>query len=158
MPWLVAGGPDVLDKAEMKRRVEALRRELEAEQTVVAYFAPRGIGPTAWTTAGKKDSQVRRRFMLVGQTLDGMRVWDIRRAVQAVKAVPGMGKASVTVRAQGTMGVNALYAALFEPAVTRLDLSALPKSHLEGPDYLGVMRFTDIPQTLELAKKRGLME
>jgi dienelactone hydrolase len=154
MPWPVEGGANTLSEAEMKSRLENLRRELEAGKTVVAYFAPRGIGPTAWTTAGKKDSQVRRRFMLLGQTLDGMRVWDIRRAAQAVRTVPGLDKASVTVRAQGPMGVNALYAALFEPAIARLQLSALPQSHAEGPDYLGVMRITDILQTLETAKER----
>jgi dienelactone hydrolase len=157
MPWPVDGGASAPDKAEMKSRLENLRRELEMEKAAVAYFAPRGVGPTAWTTAGKRDSQVRRRFMLLGQTLDGMRVWDIRRAVQALQTVPGLGKGTVTIRAVGKMGVNALYAALFEPAVTRLDLSALPKSHLQGPDYLGVMRFTDIPQTLEIAEEKSEM-
>ena len=49
-----------------------------------AYVCPRGIGPAAWTGDEKKQTQIRRRFMLLGQTLDGMRVWDIRRTIQAL--------------------------------------------------------------------------
>jgi hypothetical protein len=44
------------------------------------------------------------------------------------------------------MAVNTLYAALFEPNVRKLELTNLPKSHLEGPDYLGVLKLCDLPQ------------
>jgi hypothetical protein len=47
------------------------------------------------------------------------------------------------------MGVNALYAALFEPAVRKLDLVDLPQSQMQGPDYLNVLKVTDIPQVTE---------
>ena len=53
--------------------------------------------------------------MLLGQTLDGMRVWDIRCAVQVLRSVPGMDTANIGLHAEGPMAVNALYAALFEP-------------------------------------------
>src|SRR5262249_56879890 len=46
----------------------------------MAYVAPRGVGPTAWDQTEKKQIQIRRRFQLLGQTLDGMRVWGVRRA------------------------------------------------------------------------------
>ena len=52
----------------------------------LAFLAPRGIGLTDWRrgfndhqTIAKKEIQIRRRYMQVGQTLDGMRVWDIQR-------------------------------------------------------------------------------
>ena len=57
--------------------------------------------------------------------------------------------AKVELAASGPMGVNALYASLFEASVRHVELNALPTSHLEGPDYLGVLRLTDIPQVLE---------
>ena len=38
----------------------------------MAYVAPRGIGPTAWGQAERRQTQVRRRFTLLGQTLDGI--------------------------------------------------------------------------------------
>jgi hypothetical protein len=78
-----------------------------------------------------------------------MRVWDIRCAVQALHSVPGTGAAKIELQAEGTMAVNALYAALFEPEVCRLDLTNLPKSQREGPDYLNVLKITDIPQVME---------
>jgi hypothetical protein len=52
------------------------------------------------------------------------------------------------------MGVNALYAALFEPAIRDLELSDLPNSHAAGPDYLNVLQLLDIPQALALAGER----
>ena len=42
----------------------------------MAYLAPRGDGPTAWSQGERKQTHIRRRFMLLGQTLDGMRVWE----------------------------------------------------------------------------------
>jgi hypothetical protein len=52
------------------------------------------------------------------------------------------------------MGVNALYAALFEPNVRRLELEQLPKSHMAGADYLNVLKVLDIPQALQMAAER----
>ena len=84
--------------------------------------------------------------MLLGQTLDGMRVWDIRRAVQAVQSLPETKSAQIELWAGDGMAVNALYAALFEPGVRKVDLENLPKSQISGPDYLGVLKVTDIPE------------
>jgi hypothetical protein len=80
-----------------------------------------------------------------------MRVWDIRRAIQAVHFVREAQTAQIELRASRTMGVNALYAALFETSVRRLEVNELPASHMEGPDYLNVLRVLDIPQALEIA-------
>jgi dienelactone hydrolase len=138
---------DVAAFAELKSRVQAGR--------ALAFVAPRGVGPTAWTGDEKRRTQIRRRFMLLGQTLDGMRVWDIRRAVQALREALGAKALPLTLRGHGTMGVNALYAAFFEPGVKGLELSRLPASHREGPDYLNVLKILDIPQALELARARA---
>jgi hypothetical protein len=118
-------------------------------QVALAFFAPRGTGLTAWSGGETRLTKIRRRFMLLGQTLDGMRVWDIRCAVQALHSVPGMAAAKIGLQAEDTMAVNALYAALFEPDVHKLNLANLPKSHREGPDYLNVLKITDIPQVGE---------
>jgi hypothetical protein len=133
------------------------KRQLEFGRATLAFVAPRGVGLTAWTGDEKKRTQIRRRFMLLGQTLDGMRVWDIRRAIKTVhwvrekKTVPFWFE----LHASGGMGVNALSAALFEPGVRRLELTQLPKSHRDGPDYLNVLKLLDIPQALELAADRA---
>jgi hypothetical protein len=134
---------------------DELKRNLETGQTALAFFAPRGIGLTAWTKDEKKLIQIRRRFMLLGQTLDAMRVWDVRCAARAGRSLSEFKTASLTIRANGAMGVNALYASLFEPNVQRLELARLPQSHADGPDYLNVLKVLDIPQALQMAAERG---
>jgi len=52
------------------------------------------------------------------------------------------------------MASNLLYAALFEDRISELTLSNLPESHRQGPDYLNVLRVTDIPQVLQLVKTK----
>jgi dienelactone hydrolase len=128
---------------------EAWQHELVDQRMALAFFAPRGIGLSAWSGGDSRLTKIRRRFMLLGQTLDGMRVWDIRRAVQVLSSLPGMDTVKIKLHAEGAMGVNALYAALFEPAVRQLDLVDLPRSQMQGPDYLNVLKVTDIPQVTE---------
>jgi hypothetical protein len=50
----------------------------------------------------------------------------------------------------------ALYATLFEPEVARLDLWNLPASHKDGPIFLNVRKYLDVPQALALASPRPI--
>ena len=134
--------------------LESLRRQMQKEKVALAFFAPRLVEPTNAFLDPKKWTQIRRRYMLLGQTLDGMRVWDIRCAAQGLKSLPELRKTQLVLRAQGQMGVNAAYAALFEPQISRLQLTSLPASHMDGPDYLEVLRFADIPEVLAALGKR----
>lgn len=131
-----------------------LRESVRGSAGPVAFFAPRGVGPTAWDASEPGRTQLRRRFMLLGQTLDGIRVWDVRRAVQALGAVEGLTESRVTLRGEGPMSAITLYAALFEPRITGLELGNLPGSHRDGPDFLNVLRALDIPQAVALAVER----
>lgn len=115
-------------------------RQQVASNTEVAIFIPRGTNTTG----------LRRRYMLIGQTLDGMRVWDIRRAIQALQASP----LPVWIRATGDLAVDALYASLFENNVAGLDLRDVPSNHYDGPDYLNVLRVLDLPQAAAMAADR----
>src|SRR5262249_14650566 len=90
------------------------------------------------------------------QTLDGQRVWDIRRAVQALAARPEYRGLPIVLQAKGDMAGPALYAALFEPAVTELELSDLSRSHRQGPILLHVRRHLDVPQAVVLAFPRRI--
>lgn len=121
-----------------------IANELQSGRTAVAFFAPRTVAPSSSPTTAAGMTQLRRRYMLLGQTLDGMRVWDIRCAVRALRSLPNLETAAVTLRARKEMAINAGYAALFEPEVNRLEAEHLPQSHLEGPDYLNVLRVWDI--------------
>ena len=120
-----------------------------------AWVAPRGTGPSAWSGDEKKQTQIRRRFMLLGQTVEGMQVWDVRRALQAVRSVPELKDLPVRLEAYEMAGV-ALYASLFEPPVAELHLWHLPKSHApQGPHFLNVLRFLDVPQAVAMAAERA---
>src|SRR5205807_110799 len=121
---------------------------------VFVYVAPRGIGPTAWSGDARKQTQIRRRFMLLGQTLDGMRVWDIRRAVQAVRSFRSLQGLPLWMEANGDLAVDTLYASLFEKGISGLELRHMPASHRDGPDYLNVLRVLDIPQAAAMASER----
>ncbi len=118
-----------------------------APNEVIASFCPRGVGPTSWSNlSATKQTHLRRRLLLLGETLESGQVWDICQAVSALRSLPGFAKTPVTLRAQGIMAVNALYASLFIADKPKLDLQNLPQSHREGPIYLNVLRHLDIPK------------
>ena len=131
-----------------------LHRRVERGEITLAYAPPRGIGPTAFSGAPKDQVQIRRRFMLLGQTLDGMRVWDIRRALEAVRERELFPGAAVHLHGDRVQAVNALYASLYVDALVSVELHAPPASHVAGPDYLNVLRFLDIPQAAAMAAER----
>ena len=118
-------------------------------------FAPRGIGQTALSIDEKYRTQVRRRFMLLGQTLSGMRVWDIRSALQTARLVDGLGELPTVIWGSGGEASNVLMASLFESGIGELQLGALPGSANEWPDYLNVWRFTSPEQLIKMAGARS---
>ena len=133
-----------------------IQKVISNTNQVLAYFAPRGIGPTGWRVDERKLTQIYRRFMLLGQTIDGMRVWDVRRAIQTLRSLDSL-KSSVPIVLKGRsqMAGLALYASLFEPRIAWLDLWHLPHSHHDGPTFLNVLRYLDMPQTLAMAAERS---
>ncbi len=121
-----------------------------------AWLAPRGVGPNAWNRSERKQSQIHRRFMLLGQTPDGMRVWDTIAAARLLREKPGAAKVPLRMTGRGNAAVVALYAKLFVPDVLEMELLDLPVSHMRsGPDFLNVARYTDIPETLAFAAERS---
>lgn len=133
----------------------SLAQLLKGNPWGMAYVCPRGIGPTAWDQSERKQTQHRRRFMLLGQTLDGMRVWDVRRAIRGLRSIPGYRFVPIWCQAERGMSGIALYGTLFERSfVSRLDLYDLPASHSDGPTFLNVLRQTDIPLTVAFAAQR----
>ncbi len=130
-------------------------REALSLNAGVAFIAPRGIGPTRWSSDPTKQTHVRRRFMLLGQTLDSMRVWDVRRAIQTLRTIDGLNKVSLTIMGDRDMAGIALYAALFEPRIAAVEVNELAKSHRTGPDFLNVLRYLDVPQTLAMVAEKS---
>jgi dienelactone hydrolase len=121
----------------------------------VAFVAPRGIGPTAWSGNAKQKINILRRFMLLGQTLDGMRVWDVRCATQAVRSIDGLANVPLSLIGDEELSGIALYAALFEPNIEGVYVHGLPKTHRIGPNFLNVLRYLDIPQAVAMVAQRS---
>jgi dienelactone hydrolase len=131
------------------------RAVMEKQGVAFAAIAPRGIGVTRWAEPGSfEDRMIRRRFPLLGQTVDGQRVWDVRRAVAALLTQPDLKPAKLTLHGERDAAGIALYAGLFEPGVAALDLWHLPPSHRAGPTLLNVLKVLDTPQAVALASPR----
>jgi|SRR5579883_2137691 len=117
------------------------------DSQVVIYT--RGGGPKQWTKKNPPNT-VERSLVLLGQTADSGRVWDV---VVASAIRPGWELRAV---GRGQAGIIAAYAAQFAKAKTgnnlidELVLVDPPTSHRDGPHFLNVMRVLDIPEALGL--------
>jgi dienelactone hydrolase len=114
-------------------------------------FAPRGWGQDRWPEA--ELTHLLRSFVLVGTTADACRIWDARRAIQAVRNKLA-ADAPLTVVGEGAAAGIALYATIFEPSVAALRLVSPPTSHRDGPNLIKVLQLFDLPQALALAFPR----
>ena len=142
---------DELKKQAFRDSAEILR----SPATGFAFFSPRGIGATARAGTPKELIHFKRRFFLMGETLESNQVTDIRRCIAASNGLLKTRSGKLHLTARSTQGVNALYASVLEGGVSRLDLHALPSSHMEAaaPAYLNVMRHLDIPQVAAIASE-----
>ncbi|MEX2138127.1 MAG: prolyl oligopeptidase family serine peptidase, partial [Pirellulales bacterium] len=132
-----------------------LRERLE--QRDLFFVAPRNIGPTATKPAAKPQTQLRRRYMLLGESLEGMQVWDVLRAMQTIRTIAHRADSTLHVRARGDLAAAALYASLREwrwsPA--NLELVSPPASHRTGAPFFHVLRYVDMPQVVALAAEEA---
>lgn len=155
---LQGNGPDGTVPSRANGR--GIRSNDRSSATV--WVVPRGIGPTRWIPAGADgkaaDAGIRRRFALLGQTLDGQRVWDIYRATLAIRSLPDCKEAAMVLEGKGEIGIDALYAFLLrnEANIEKLHLIDPPASHDQGPALLNVRSYLDIPQVVALAMTRPI--
>ncbi|WP_218934015.1 alpha/beta hydrolase family protein [Rubripirellula lacrimiformis] len=137
-------------------RFQTLSKRLKQDPTgTLVLFPPRGIGPTQWSGNDTKRGHIRRRFMLLGQTLDGMRIWDLRRAIAAVRSIPEFDDAPLTLRGSDHAAAWILYASLFDQPVTELELIHPPSNHQDGITLLNVSRVVDMFSIMKQAESRS---
>lgn len=116
----------------------------------VALLALRPGLAGPWPGNEAKQIQIQRRFQLLGMTLDGMRVWDIRRGLQVLRQQCPELK-TIEIRSTGGSESLVLLASLYEPPVTSIVVPALP---LAEPAILNFSR-TMSPELLpDLAGRR----
>ena len=145
---IVAAGEE-LDPTERQAMLDLLKQPGHA----VAVFTPRGLGANKWAGNDKKQTQIRRRFQLIGTTLETMQAWDIRRAIQLCRSICGQDARTV-VQAPPELLVETVSAVLYEPSVTRL---AFPKDiDIDGEDVelFNLTRTVNIADLIRLVDSR----
>jgi hypothetical protein len=121
---------------------------------VYVTLAPRGIGLTKLTQNEKHITQTRRRFMLLGQTLAGQQVWDVRRCIRALRTLERCAGAPLELWGTGDSASLITLATLFERDIHKIHLGDYPSTDKEQPDYLNISRFTTPLQLINLAKRK----
>ncbi|HTN77782.1 MAG TPA: hypothetical protein VL096_21135, partial [Pirellulaceae bacterium] len=131
------------------------------EQTLInhrwafAYLAPRGIGPSQWSAEGAKLTHLKRSFILLGQTHDGMCAYDVHAAIGALGKVKSVQDRPLWLQSQRQMAGVTLAAAAFHPEIKRLDLHDLPSSLRQGPYFMNIQRYLDTPELVALVAENS---
>lgn len=145
----------VASEGEDPRAIEGLLRTVNSRNNSVrAAVYPRGIGEISWDKSFWKDTL--RNAMHTGLTVDMMRLWDVQRAVEAVRRESQLDAGRIMIAGSGVSGVLGLYAAILDPAVAQVTLIDPPESHTRGPVFLNVLRHTDLPEAAALLAPRRL--
>jgi hypothetical protein len=132
------------------------RESLLKRKFAIAYFCPRGVGAQSVAKLPqRKLTHLRRRLLLLGESLESGQVWDIVQAAAAVRMLPGMAYVPLRLRGEKDMAANVLYGSLFIPEVTHIDLIEPVSSHRDGAGYLNILRHLDLPQAAALAAERS---
>lgn len=139
---------------DLQKKFAGWMRYIRDHQAAYITFAPRGVGPTALGGDKRYQTQVRRRFMLLGETLASSQVWDVHRASEAARALPGMAELPLHFHASPEMTEVATFAALFEPKLASLTLAQPPREDKAAPDFLNWRRIVTPGQLLTLAEQK----
>jgi len=93
---------------------------------------------------------MKRQAMVAGTTVESMQLYEVLRSLEFLRSLGEVEGGRITIAGRGESGVNGLYAALLDGKVARVVLGTPPASHREGPTYLGILRYTDIPEVIAL--------
>jgi cephalosporin-C deacetylase-like acetyl esterase len=96
-----------------------------ADQGGIVALLPRGVGPSAWTDHETERLHIKRRYALLGQTLDGMRAFDVLRGLQAAQNLAPGDEVRWQAEGEGDAADWLLAASLFDDRVSDLRLKGL---------------------------------
>ncbi len=77
-------------------------------------------------------SNIRMTSALIGSTVESMQLWDLMRSVDYLVEGEGLKLDSISVYGRKQMGALGLYAAAFDPRITRVILDDPPASHWQA--------------------------
>ena len=144
----------VASSGEDSRTVRSFLQNARQEECVSVVLYPRGIWPDVWEESFQR--VVRRNAMHVGRTLDSLRLEDVLQAVDLLRREARVDTSRITIAGKGVSGVLGLYAALLDPEIFQVVLLNPPSSHVEGPVFLNILRYLDIPEAAALLAPRAL--
>ena len=153
---LKPGRPALLYVASEGETTSSIARALmsvrASHTAVVVIVYPRGVSATPWDETFRR--QAMRNAIVIGQTVDSMRLRDVIEATHAVLNDPQVNRNRVVVCGKGVSAGLALYAAILVPEVAEVVLIDPPESHRQGPYFLNVLRYTDLPEAAALLAPR----
>ncbi len=118
----------------------------------IAVIATRPGASGPWIADDRKHIQIARRFQLLGMTLDGMRVWDVRRAIQMLRQeCPEL--TTLKIRAQSGAEPVVMLASLFDDPVQELSLPSVVIER-DNPTILNLTRTIPLELIPVLAARR----
>jgi dienelactone hydrolase len=120
-----------------------------AKKEFKVLLSTRGTWFDVWAKKSPPN-YVERSHLLLGRTVDQGRVFDIVSAIGNLNSAIKNQTMTWKVLGKGQAGILAAYAALFEPSIKEVVIIDPPKSHKDGPYFLGVLRVLDIPEALGL--------
>ena len=97
---------------------------------------------------------MRRQAMVMGTTLESMQLYEVLRSIEFLRSQPEVDPARITIAGRGETGISGLYAAFLDGHAGKVVLGSPPASHRQGPTYLGILRYTDIPEVIALMGSR----
>jgi dienelactone hydrolase len=118
------------------------------EQSGMVLIETRGRGLTEWDS--KRDAHIRRRHALLGQTVDGMRAWDLHRAVTLLKGLPELSLTSPLLISNPRDSAACLVAAALDPNIASITLVDLEPAPRDNPSFLNFDRVLGWPQAVGL--------
>ena len=93
---------------------------------------------------------MKRQAMVVGVTIESMQLYEVLRSLEFLRTLPEVDPSRIIIVGRGETGIHGLYAALLDGNVQRVVVSSPTASHRQGPTYLGILRYTDIPEVIGL--------
>ena len=92
---------------------------------------------------------MKRQAMVAGTTLESMQVYEVLRSLELLGRCPTWIAAGSRSSARARWRERPVRGAARRQGA-RVDPHSPPASHVHGPHYLGVLRYTDIPETAGL--------
>lgn len=120
----------------------------------VAFLPMRGSGIASYRVDERSFTHIRRRYFLLGETLESVQTYDIRQGLTALNQIFPEYR---TISSSGETAVQVSYALIdkqgyevhaYEPNI----------SHQHGPQYLNILKYMDVPAAFLMCSEKNVMQ